>query len=98
MAMSSFLREAGLSFDPMQQHETLSDVQSIEERRLTALDIPSPSHPRTASRAMRYHSTDAGYRRAQLDFGRLRFLPLEEWDEYNSYEEDVLSRLRYLIK
>lgn len=35
---------------------------------------------------------------ARLGVDRLRFLPLGEWDEYNSYDEDTLSRLRYLIK
>lgn len=34
----------------------------------------------------------------QLDSSRLGFLPLAEWDEYNSYEEDAPSRLRYSIE
>jgi hypothetical protein len=33
-----------------------------------------------------------------LDSNRLGFLPLAEWDEYNSYEEDIPSRLRYSIE
>ncbi|RYN43629.1 hypothetical protein AA0117_g13566, partial [Alternaria alternata] len=32
------------------------------------------------------------------DAGRLGFLPLAEWDEHNSYDEDVPSRLRYSIE
>jgi hypothetical protein len=33
-----------------------------------------------------------------LDSNRLGFLPLAEWDEYNSYDEDIPSRLRYSIE
>ncbi|KAF2844061.1 hypothetical protein T440DRAFT_380424, partial [Plenodomus tracheiphilus IPT5] len=33
-----------------------------------------------------------------LDSSRLRFLPLAEWDEHNSYEEEAPSRLRYSIE
>jgi hypothetical protein len=32
------------------------------------------------------------------DADRLGFLPLAEWDEYNSYEEDTPSHLRYSIE
>jgi hypothetical protein len=31
-----------------------------------------------------------------LEFDRLGFLPLADWDEYNSYEEDIPSRLRHV--
>lgn len=33
-----------------------------------------------------------------LEPDRLGFLPLAEWDEYNNYEEDIPSRLRYSIE
>jgi hypothetical protein len=35
---------------------------------------------------------------AQVGADQLGFLPLAEWDEYNSYEEDTPSRLRYSIE
>ncbi|KAF1961001.1 hypothetical protein CC80DRAFT_403597, partial [Byssothecium circinans] len=34
----------------------------------------------------------------ELHPNRLDFLPLAEWDEYNSYDEDMPSRLRYSIE
>jgi hypothetical protein len=34
----------------------------------------------------------------QADTDRLGFLPLAEWDEHNSYEEDTPSHLRYSIE
>lgn len=40
----------------------------------------------------------AGRGQTQLEPDRLGFLPLAEWDEYNSYDEDTPSRLRYSIK
>ncbi|KAF2006537.1 hypothetical protein P154DRAFT_418164, partial [Amniculicola lignicola CBS 123094] len=34
----------------------------------------------------------------QAGTDRLGFLPLAEWDEYNSYEEEIPSRLHYSIE
>lgn len=36
-----------------------------------------------------------GHETAELDPNKLGFLLLAEWDEYNSYDEDIPSRLRY---
>jgi hypothetical protein len=41
---------------------------------------------------------EASCRAITPDLSRLSFLPLAEWDEYNSYDEDTPSRLRYTIE
>lgn len=90
MAMSPSSSEA----NPTQRYDTPSSVQSVEARWMAALDTPVPYGVPTG-RAVRCLSVSDGHGMAQL---RLGFLPLDEWDEYNSYDEEIPSRLRYSIE
>jgi len=44
------------------------------------------------------YDSPAPYLQTQLEPDRLRFLELNEWDELNSYEEEVPSLLHYSIE
>jgi hypothetical protein len=49
-------------------------------------------------RTLRDCTAEAGPRPTQLSYNTLGFLPAAKWDEYNSYDKDTPSRLRYSIK
>jgi hypothetical protein len=98
MATSPFPSEADLSCDPTQYFDTPSDIQSIEARWIAALDTPSVPDYVAAARMVRHHTVEDGHDATESDPNKLGFLPLAEWDEYNSYDEDTPSRLRYSIK
>ncbi|KAJ4330650.1 hypothetical protein N0V95_010019 [Ascochyta clinopodiicola] len=52
----------------------------------------------TTSRTTRGGAAEAVRDPTPLGSNKLGFLPLAEWDEYNSYEEDTPSRMRYSIE
>ncbi|KAF2022644.1 hypothetical protein EK21DRAFT_82806, partial [Setomelanomma holmii] len=47
---------------------------------------------------MRRRTTAPGRATSQPHTDGLDFLPLNEWDEHNSYDEDITSRLRYTVE
>jgi hypothetical protein len=96
--MSPFSYERDVSVDPTQRYDTFSDVQSVESDRTFPPETPSVSGDRTTSRTLRFHTSQGCNEVVQVGAGQLGFLPLAEWDEYNSYEEDTPSRLRYSIE
>jgi hypothetical protein len=59
---------------------------------------PSVSANRTTTRVLRSHASYGCNDILQADADRLGFLPLAEWDEYSSFEEDIPSHLRYSIE
>jgi hypothetical protein len=62
------------------------------------LDTPSVPDHVAAGRATRRRTAEDGRGSTESDPNKLGFLPLAEWDEYNSYDEDIPSRLRYSIE
>jgi hypothetical protein len=96
--MSSFYYESDAHFDPTQRYDTLSDVQSVDGGLPFPPETPSVSGHRTTSRVLRSHTSQGCNGMIQADTDRLGFLPLAEWDEHNSYEEDIPSHLRYSIE
>lgn len=98
MATSPFSSQTDPEYDATQQYDTPSDIQSVEARWIAALETPSVPDYVAAGRAVRHRTVDDGQEATTSDAGRLGFLPLAEWDEHNSYDEDVLSRLRYSIE
>jgi hypothetical protein len=98
MTTSSMLFGADPPCDPTQQYHTPSDVQSVEARWLAALDTPSVPDYVAASRMTRRRTIEVDHDTTESDPNRLGFLPVAEWDEYNSYEEDVPTRLHYSIE
>lgn len=90
MASSPTITNADLFLESTQPNDTFSETQST-----AALGTPHGS----------YVSEQCCRRPAVPDYGtsqshteRLDFLPVNEWDEYNSYDEDVPTRLRYSIE
>jgi hypothetical protein len=57
-------------------------------------ETPSPSSDAITSRLTRRRPAEAS---CEPTTPRLGFLPLAEWDEYNSYDEDTPTRIRYTI-
>jgi hypothetical protein len=98
MTTSSFSSQIDTAYDATQQYDTPSDIQSVEARWIAALGTPSVPDYVAAGRAVRHRTVDDGQEATPLDAGKLGFLPLDEWDEHNSYDEDVPSRLRYSIE
>jgi hypothetical protein len=93
--MSPYSYEADDAFGSMQRYGSFSDIHSVEA---FPLETPSVSGSRTTSRVLRSHTSQGCTGVMQTDTDRLGFLPLAEWDEYNSYEEDTPSHLRYSIE
>jgi hypothetical protein len=98
MTTSPFSSQTDPEYDATQQYDTPSDIQSVEARWIAALETPSVPDYVAAGRAVRHHTADDGQEATTSDADRLGFLPLAEWDEHNSYDEDVPSRLRYSIE
>jgi hypothetical protein len=96
MSLSS--REPDAPFGLTQRWDTFDDAQVIEECDRTVLVSPLVPQRIATSRPIPGGAAEARREPTPLDRNRLRFLPLAEWDEYNSYEEDMASRLRYSIK
>ncbi|EMD96376.1 hypothetical protein COCC4DRAFT_155192 [Bipolaris maydis ATCC 48331] len=98
MATSSFSSQTDPEYDATQQYDTPSDIQSVEARWIAALETPSVPDYVGPGRATRYRTVDDGQEATTSDLGKPRFLPLAEWDEHNSYDEDIPSWLRYSIE
>jgi hypothetical protein len=96
--MSSSSREPDTPFGSTQRWDTFDDAQAIDECSGVALDSSCVLRRTATSRTTRGGAADARRDPTPLDSNRLGFLPLAEWDEYNSYEEATPSRLRYSIE
>jgi hypothetical protein len=59
---------------------------------------PCASQDTAAGQTTHRGAAGAGSDLTPLDSDRLQFLALAEWDEYNSYDEETPSRLRYSIE
>jgi hypothetical protein len=93
--MSPYSYEEDDAFGSTQQYGTFSDIHSAQA---FPPETPSVSGNRTTSRVLRSHTSQGCSGVIHTDADRLGFLPLAEWDEYNSYEEDTPSHLRYSIE
>lgn len=96
--MSPSLHEPDTPFEPAQQWAAFDDTQMIDGCSRAALETSRAVHDSATGRTTRAGATEASRDPTPLDSNRLGFLPLAEWDEYNSYEEDIPSRLRYSIE
>ncbi|EUC39745.1 hypothetical protein COCMIDRAFT_10225 [Bipolaris oryzae ATCC 44560] len=96
--MSPFSYESNTPLNFTQRYDTLSDIQSVDGGLTFPPETPSVSGHRTTSRVLRSYTSRGCNGMIQADTDRLSFLPLAEWDEYNSYEEDTPSHLRYSIE
>lgn len=74
--------------------------QFIGTPQINASQTPRASYRPLSDRTIDEMSYDspAPYLQTQLESDRLRFLELNEWDELNSYEEEVPSLLHYSIE
>ncbi|CAN9211453.1 unnamed protein product [Alternaria alternata] len=93
--MSLYSYEADDAFVSTQQYGSFSDIHSVQA---FPPETPSVSGNRTTSRVLRSHTSQGCSGVVHPDADRLGFLPLAEWDEYNSYEEDTPSHLCYSIE
>jgi hypothetical protein len=76
-----------------------SDTAQLVGRYGMALQGTSHASPTTITgRMVRDDTAEAGCGPREPGCDTLGFLPLAEWDEYNSYDEETPSRLRYSIK
>lgn len=96
--MSSFFRDESLTIDATQRCDTLSDAPSARDHGLSAFETLSPLCGTIASRLTRHRHVEASNEATTPERPTLSFLPLAEWDEYNSYDEVVPSHLRYTIE
>ena len=96
--MSLFSYEDDVPFDPTQRYDTLSDVQSVGGGHTLPPETPSVSGNSTTDRVLRSRTSHGCSSITLAEADRLGFLPLAEWDEYNSYEEGTPSHLRYSIE
>ena len=96
--MDPFSFGDGLTFDPTQRNDTLSDVQSVGGGHTLPPETPSVSGNSTTDRVLRSRTSQGCSSITLAEADRLGFLPLAEWDEYNSYEEGTPSHLRYSIE
>ncbi|KAG9196829.1 hypothetical protein G6514_003942 [Epicoccum nigrum] len=88
--MGTYFRDESLAIDPTQRCGTLIDADSPQ-----VFETLSPSCDVIASRSRPHRPAEASCEPAAP---RLGFFPLAEWDEYNSYDEDTPSRIRYTIE
>ena len=98
--MSPSLHEPDTPFESAQQWDAFDDTQMIDGYSRAALETSRAVQDSAMGRTTRAGAGAAEVSRdpTPLDSNRLGFLPLAEWDEYNSYEEDTPSRLRYSIE
>lgn len=71
----------------------MEDDRTLPPRTSSSVSGGSPSN-----RTLRFHTSQSCSGRAQAGADRLGFLPLADWDEYNSYEEEIPTHLRYSIE
>jgi hypothetical protein len=90
--------EPDTPFGSAHRWDTFHDAQVIDECSGVVVDTLYVSQRIATSRATRGGAADAHREPTPLDSNRLGFLPLAEWEEYNSYEEDTPSRLQYSIE
>ncbi|KAH8731952.1 hypothetical protein GQ44DRAFT_766994 [Phaeosphaeriaceae sp. PMI808] len=82
-------------FSPPQRWGSSDDAQLVHRYIIGEGETRSASGEVTTGRRRRESTSGLGRELTQLDSDRLGFLLLAEWDEYNSYDEDTSSRLRY---
>jgi hypothetical protein len=92
--------EPDTPFESAQQWDAFEDTQVIDGCSRAVLGAPRVVQDRATGQTTRASAGAAEASRdpTPLDSNRLGFLPLAEWDEYNSYKEDTPSRLRYSIE
>ena len=95
MATSPLNCQTDLFVDPSQPYDTCSDIQSEGAYRTAAPGTPRESRISGAMRS-RIAASDRATSRPPAD--GLDFLSLDEWDEHNSYDEDIPTRLRYTVE
>jgi hypothetical protein len=96
--MSPSSHEPDTPYSLTQRRDTFHDAQVIDGCNTTLLGSPLVSQGTATSRSIRRCAAEAARRPTPLKPDRLGFLPLADWDEYNSYKEDIPSRLRYSIE
>ncbi|PSN58575.1 hypothetical protein BS50DRAFT_510197, partial [Corynespora cassiicola Philippines] len=100
MATCPFAGEADSSLDPLEGWDALDRESPVLLGLASVSGSPSASSHVVTNRKKRGRTKDglAGNGDTQRESDKLGFLPLAEWDEYNSYEEETPSRLRYSIE
>jgi hypothetical protein len=96
--MSPLSHEPDTPYGLTQRWDTFHDAQVIDDCNATLLGSPLVSQGTATSRSIHRCTAEAARRPTPMEPDRLGFLPLAEWDEYNSYEEDIPSPLRYSIE
>ncbi|KAF2826602.1 hypothetical protein CC86DRAFT_405869 [Ophiobolus disseminans] len=85
-------------FSSPERWHTFDDAQLVGGRGIASQGTLNTYPSTTTGRIIRDGTAEAGLGPRQLGCNTLGFLPLAEWDEFNSYEEGTPSRLRYSIE
>ena len=87
------------SFSP-QEHSNAFHDRLLGAQMIDASQTPQASYHTLSDRTLRRMPCEspAAHGQTQTEPDKLRFLELDEWDELNSYEEDVPSYLHYSIE
>ncbi|KAN0068078.1 hypothetical protein V8E54_013648, partial [Elaphomyces granulatus] len=70
----------------------------LDDTQFVGTPFNASQTPRATPRGLSDRTRDATHLQTQMEPGRLRFLQLDEWDEHNSYSEDVPTCLHYSIE
>tara|TARA_R110002003_G_scaffold3054_1_gene24791 strand:- start:3088 stop:3555 length:468 start_codon:yes stop_codon:yes gene_type:complete len=85
-------------FSLYQRWDTFDNAQVVDDGGTVSQGTLHAPHDTTTSQALRDGTAEAGRGPRQLACDTLGFLPLAEWGEHNSYDEETPSRLRYSIE
>jgi hypothetical protein len=90
--------EPDTPFSSAQRWGSFDNAQAVEDYSMAPQRTLYTSSNTATGRALRDCTAETGSEPRQLGCDTLGFLALDEWDEYNSYDEDTPSRLRYSIE
>jgi hypothetical protein len=90
--------EPDTPFSSAQRWGSFDNAQAVEDYSMAPQRTLYTSSNTATGRPLRDCTAETGPGPRQLGCDTLGFLALDEWDEYNSYDEDTPSRLRYSIE
>jgi hypothetical protein len=85
-------------FSSPERWDTSDNAQLVGRHGMASQGTSHASPATTTGRMARDDTAEAGRGPREPGCDTLGFLPLAEWDEYNSYDEETPSRLRYSIE
>jgi hypothetical protein len=85
-------------FSSPERWDTSNNAQLVGRHGMASQGTSHASPATTTGRMVRDDTAEAGRGPREPGCDTLGFLPLAEWDEYNSYDEETPSRLRYSIE